>query len=274
MLKRLLIESNFRYNKRLGQNFITDKNLLQSIVLDSGIDSQDKVLEIGAGGGSLTKVLCDYARKVYAFEIDRRLEPILKQILSDKDNYQLHFKDILKVDDQEILSIIGNRFKVVSNLPYYITTPIIMRFLESDYVRPVNMTFMMQKEVAQRICAKENTPEYGAITLAVNLRGNAKITRYVDKRAFYPIPKVDSAIVRIDTSGKYNEYDINSVIKLIKVAFAMRRKTLLNNLIIGYNLTREQAKQAMDNAHLEPNVRGESLNLEKFLVLSQQLPKH
>lgn len=272
MLKHLLIENNFRFNKRLGQNFITDINLLKSIVIDAQISDADNVLEIGAGGGTLTSALCDNAKQVFAFEIDERLKPVLSRMLEGKNNYQLHFQDILKITDEELRSIIGERFKIVANLPYYITTPIIMRFIESTSLRPQSMTFMMQKEVAQRLCASANTPEYGAITLAVKLRGKAMITRYVDRRAFYPIPKVDSAIVRIDIYEKYADYDIKKVLKLIKTAFAMRRKTLLNNLIMGYDISRELAQDAINRINLDENVRGEVLDLEQFLALSYFLP--
>lgn len=272
MLRELLIKHNFVFNKNLGQNFISDKNLLDSIVADSGITAQDTVVEIGAGAGTLTRALCAKAKSVHAFEVDQRLKPILKDMLSDCENSRVHFQDILKMTDQEIIDITGDEIKVVANLPYYITTPLIMRFIESPLIKAKSLTFMIQKEVAERLCAKENTPEYGVITLAVKLRGDAIITRYVDKKVFYPVPKVDSAVVRIDINEKYKHRNIKKDMKLIKTAFSMRRKTLANNISAGYAIDKEQARNIILLSGLNEKIRGEALSLNQFFALSDKLP--
>lgn len=271
MLKEILQKNNFSFNKSLGQNFISDKNLLNGIVSDSGITSDDVVVEIGTGAGTLTKALCEKAKKVISFEVDERLRPVIVEMLTGYNNYELYFEDILKMSDDKLAELIGKDFKVVANLPYYITTPLIMRFIESDYLNAKSLTFMVQKEVAERLCATENTPEYGAITLSVKLRGDASITRFVDKKVFYPIPKVDSAVVRIDINDKYSQKDIKKVLKLIKTAFAMRRKTLVNNITASYNLSKERAKDIMTVAGLDEKIRGEALDLEQFIILSDKL---
>lgn len=267
MLRDILQKHNFSFNKALGQNFISDKNLLEGIVRDSGITAEDTVVEIGAGGGTLTRALCEKAGRVHAFEIDNRLQPILEEMLSGYKNFELHFADVLKIKDDAISEIVKGEFKLVANLPYYITTPLLMRFIESGL--PVkSLTLMMQKEVADRLCARENTPEYGAVTLAVKLWGGAKITRMVDKKAFFPVPKVDSAVVRIDMNDRYGCRGDEKLHRLIRAAFAMRRKTLLNNIIAAFSMSREQAASAIESAGFDTRIRGEVLSVEDFIKIS------
>ncbi len=265
----ILRDNNFRFNKQFGQNFITDTNLLDAIVADSGITSEDIVVEIGTGAGTLTAAIAKVAKKVISFEIDRNLKEILDITLSGLDNVQVVFSDIMKVSDSELQSIVCGKYKVVANLPYYITTPIIMRFLESEY-KPESISVMVQKEVAERICSKANSSEYGAITAVVDLYANAEITRIVGKTNFYPVPKVDSAVLRLDVvENKYN-CDKTKVKQIIKAAFAMRRKTLVNNLMqIGF--TREKIEGVLISLGIDLRVRGEVLNVPDFIRLAENL---
>ncbi len=270
-IKDILIQNKFVFNKALGQNFIFDANLLESIVNDAGITDGDTVVEIGAGAGTLTKALCAKARRVIAFEIDKKLMPVLDAVLFGISNCQVVFKDVMKLSNKEIADIAGKKFKVVANLPYYITTPLIMRFVESHEFDIESLTFMVQKEVAARLCAKENTPEYGAITPSLKLRGDVVITRTVDRRAFFPSPKVDSAVARIDMHNKYADKNIPKILRLIKIAFSMRRKTLINNLAAATNISKDRLRKELIDCGFDERIRGEVLSLEDFIFLSEKL---
>lgn len=267
-IDKILQKNGFRFNKSLGQNFLTDKNLLAAIVSDAGVENCDTVVEIGAGAGTLTSAIAEKAKKVYAFEVDRRLKPVLEETLKDFSNVELVFSDVLKMKDEEFLSIVGEPFKVVANLPYYVTTPMLMRFVESG-LQAVSVTATVQKEVAERFAAKENTEDYGAITVQLALRGNTKITRYIGRKMFYPVPNVDSAVVLFDAvKGKFPNADLLKCSKLVKCAFAMRRKTLINNLSAQYPLSKEELKSLLRTVGLNENVRGETLSAEQFVELS------
>jgi 16S rRNA (adenine1518-N6/adenine1519-N6)-dimethyltransferase len=272
-IKEILISNNFRYNKALGQNFITDKNLLDAIVADANVQSEDTVVEIGTGAGSLTCALSKACKKVITFEVDRNLKPVLDQSLNGLDNVEVIFADILKLSDEEIKSIVKTPFKVVANLPYYITTPLIMRFFESN-LDVVSLTLMMQKEVALRVIAKENTPSYGAITAVMGLQADTFITRNILRQMFYPQPKVDSALVHIEMKGdKYNCGDINFVKRVIKSAFMWRRKTLANNLTSSFPITKKDSEDLLVALNFSPTVRGEKLGCEEFCILASELKK-
>lgn len=271
-VKQILKDCNFRFNKQFGQNFITDTNLLQAMVKDSGAKEGDVVVEIGAGAGTLTRELAKTADKVLSFEIDRNLAPILSQTLKGlEDRVEVVFKDIQKVSDTQLDDMLGGRdYKVVANLPYYITTPIIMRFLESAR-RPESITVMIQKEVGERLTSTAKEGDYGVITLAIALEGKAKIMRNVPRYMFTPQPNVDSCIVRIDLDDTYCCVDKAKVKKVIKSAFAMRRKTLVNNLMSGLGVSREIACDALKKMNLDERIRGESLDIEQFIRLSELL---
>ena len=229
-LKDIVKSAEFRFNKALGQNFISDKNLLDAIVADSGVTGEDTVVEIGTGGGTLTRALAAVAKRVYSFEVDENLKKVLSVSLQGVENAEVIFRDVLKMSDAGIRDIAGDGFKVVANLPYYITTPLVMRFLESD-LGVQSLTVMVQQEVADRFVAKPNTADYAAITLAIEMHGSAAVTRRVSRNMFYPVPNVDSAVVRIDVNGtKLAGENRELVHKLVRAAFAMRRKTLANNL--------------------------------------------
>lgn len=270
-MKDLLQATSFRFNKALGQNFISDTNLLKGIVSDSGVTADDIVVEIGTGAGTLTRQIAEVAKKVYSFEVDKNLEPVHALSLQGVDNVEVIFRDVLKMKDDELQSIIGTGdFKVVANLPYYITTPLIMRFLESDL--PVtSLTIMVQEEVGLRLVAKPNTADYSAITLAVLLRGSATITRKVNRNMFYPAPNVDSAVVRIDIDRtKLEGENKNLIHKLVRSAFAMRRKTLVNNLNASFGISKQEATERLNRAGLDEKVRGEALSLDDYVRLSKE----
>ena len=270
-MKDVLQATSFRFNKALGQNFISDTNLLKGIVADSGITPDDVVVEIGTGAGTLTRQIASVAKQVYSFEVDQNLIPVHQLSLSGIDNLQVIFRDVLKMKDDEFKSIVGEgEFKVVANLPYYITTPLIMRFLESD-LNVTSLTIMVQEEVGRRLVAKPNTADYSAITLAVLLRGEGTITRKVGRNMFYPAPNVDSAVVRIDVDKDKLTGENKALIhKLVRSAFLMRRKTLVNNLNASFGLSKAEAAEKLIAAGLDERVRGEALSLEDYVNLSHQ----
>ena len=270
-MKDLLQATSFRFNKALGQNFISDTNLLKGIVSDSGVTENDIVVEIGTGAGTLTRQIASVAKKVYSFEVDKNLEPVHQLSLQGVDNVEVVFRDVLKMKDNELQEIIGTgEFKVVANLPYYITTPLIMRFLESEL--PVtSLTIMVQEEVGLRLVAKPNTADYSAITLAVLLRGSATITRKVGRNMFYPAPNVDSAVVRIDIDrSKLGGENKALIHKIVRSAFAMRRKTLVNNLNASFGISKQEATERLNRAGLDEKVRGEALSLDDYIRLSKE----
>jgi 16S rRNA (adenine1518-N6/adenine1519-N6)-dimethyltransferase len=272
--QEILRKYNFRYKKGLGQNFITDETLLRAIVRDAGVTSEDLVLEIGAGAGTLTRALAGQAKQVIAFEVDKELSGILNETLSGLSNIRLVFADVLTLSDEEITELTGGKsFRLVANLPYYITTPLVMRFIESGL--PVaSLTVMVQKEVADRFCALPNTEDYGAITLAIRLRGEPRITRKIGRQAFFPSPNVDSAVVRIDIKDDYSaQNNTGTIKKLIRAAFAMRRKTLVNNLHAAFSLSKEAAAALLTDIGYPSDVRGEVLSLEDYRKIAEELDK-
>lgn len=264
-VKDILISKGFHYNKALGQNFITDGNLLSAIVSDSGVDSGDTVVEIGTGAGTLTRAIAAKAKKVFSFELDKNLISVLDLSLKGLDNVEVIFKDVLKMTDGELKEIVGGEFKVVANLPYYVTTPMIMRFLESG-LDVKSITVMVQKEVADRFIATVGSKEYAAVSLAVQMRGEARVTRIVGRQMFFPMPNVDSAVVKIDVDkNKLHGVDLSALSRLVRISFAMRRKMLTNNLMSGYGLSRKKAIDVLLKADISPTVRGEALSLDQYV---------
>lgn len=275
-LSDILRASGFRFNKALGQNFIFDGNLLDAIVSDAGVTAEDTVVEIGTGAGTLTARLAARAKKVFSFEVDERLRPVLDISLKGAENVEVVFRDVMKMKDDELREMIGGEFKVVANLPYYITTPLIMRFAESTL--PVSsLTVMVQKEVADRLTAEVGSADYAAVTLAVKVFGDAAVTRIVDRHMFRPAPNVDSAVVRIDrVPGRLDGADEKLVRKLVRAAFAMRRKTLVNNLAASFGIPKQQATDLVTACGFPADVRGERLSLDDFIRLAgaMALPLH
>lgn len=270
-IKDIIRGVDFHFNKALGQNFITDANLLDAIVADSGINGDDTIVEIGTGAGTLTRAIAKVAKKVYSFEVDKNLQPVLALSLQGVDNAEVVFRDVLKMKDDELKSVVGDSFKVVANLPYYITTPLAMRFIEST-LDVKSVTIMVQKEVALRFVAKPNTADYSAITLAIEMAGNAQITRNVSRNMFFPSPNVDSAVVRIDIDRtKLDGENAPLLHKLVRSSFAMRRKTLANNLSVAFQIDKQEAGKLIEEAGFSPMVRGEALSLDDYKKLTKTL---
>ena len=248
----------------MGQNFLTDTNLLRAVAADAGITENDTVLEIGAGAGALTAELCAKAKYVIAYEIDLRLKEVLAERLAGFDNYELIFKDYLKEKEPRFFD------KVCANLPYYITAPVIFRLIESPEPSKT-MVFMVQEEVAERLCATPGGKEYGAMTASANLAYRAEITRRVTRTMFIPRPNVDSAVVRLSYIEGADNILNQKTRKVIRAAFAMRRKTLLNNLSAGLNLTKDDAQKVLEACGISPSARGETLSAAEFLQLTRKL---
>ncbi|MCL2061354.1 MAG: 16S rRNA (adenine(1518)-N(6)/adenine(1519)-N(6))-dimethyltransferase RsmA [Firmicutes bacterium] len=266
----LLQQSGFKFTKSLGQNFITDVNLLRAIVSDARITPSDFVIEVGAGAGTLTRQLAAAAHSVTAFEIDKSLAPALDALAAQHKNLTVLYGDVLK---QDLSAVIQNRpFKLTANLPYYITTPVIFRFLELPEL--VSLTVMVQKEVALRFTAKPDTPAYGAVTAQLAAFGTPVLTRTVPRTLFTPPPNVDSAVVHLEINKRAGVDDFAMLKRVISAAFAMRRKTLLNNIISGFSLDRARAADVLASANLPLNIRGEALGIESFISIANILAKN
>ncbi len=264
--RETLNKHGFRFNKQFGQNFISDKNLLSAIVSDAGVTSDDTVVEVGAGAGALTYELATVAKKVISYEIDKNLKSVLEEKLKVFDNVDLIFADALKESEEEISRRAGGVFKLVANLPYYITTPLIFKFLEM----PVkSITVLVQKEVAERMCAKAGDDAYGVLSVGIALFGTARITRIVKRQMFYPVPDVDSALVNITFHSKLTTEQRKAVREVVKTAFAMRRKTLYNNLRAIYG--GETSANALERAKIDASARAETLTLDDYVKLSEIL---
>lgn len=266
-LKDILRAEGFTFSKKYGQNFLTDSNLLQAIASDAEVKATDTVLEIGPGAGALTRVLAERAGRVFAYEIDKSLEPILARTLAGTDNVEVVFRDIMDVTESELIRTVGREYALVANLPYYITTPILFRFTECAYP-PRSITVMVQKEVADRLVAQPGTADYGAITASIALTYDARTTRTVSRKMFTPEPNVDSAVVHLIYNPKCD--DPAAVRKLIKAAFHMRRKTLANNFA-AIGVPRADTEGALARLGYPPAVRGEALGAEDYIQLAQIL---
>ena len=271
----VLQKYNFNFQKKFGQNFLIDTGVLEKIIREADITSNDCVLEIGPGIGTMTQYLCENARQVIAVEIDKTLIPILGDTLSAYDNVQVINEDILKVDINEICEKYndGRPIKVVANLPYYITTPIIMGLFES-HVPLDSITIMVQKEVADRMQCGPGTKDYGALSLAVQYYSDPEIVAIVPPNCFMPRPNVGSAVIKLK---RFSEppVDVNDekyMFKLIRASFNQRRKTMVNGLMSGgLGLTKEQIADALKNLGLSPTIRGEALTLAQFAELANLL---
>ena len=268
-IKKVLAGAGFNFKKQFGQNFLTDAHLLDSIVDLSGAEGCD-VVEIGCGAGTLTRALAKKAAFVHAYEIDRSLQPVLSQTLAGLDNVEVTFRDFLKLR----LDVVERElppYRVVANLPYYITTPLIMMILEHSN-KCLSLTVMVQEEVANRLCAQPDTHDYGAITANIALYATCKKALKVGREMFYPSPNVDSAVVRIDIErGRLGDVDEEMYRRTVQAAFSARRKTLENNLCRAFSLTRGQAEGVLTRCAIDLKVRGEKLSPEEFVKLSGEL---
>lgn len=272
----VLQKYNFNFQKKFGQNFLIDTSVLDRIISAAEITKEDCVLEIGPGIGTMTQYLAESAREVVAVEIDKALIPILQDTLSDYDNVTVINEDILKVDINRIVQERneGRPIKVVANLPYYITTPIIMGLFES-HVPLKSITIMVQKEVADRMQVGPGTKDYGALSLAVQYYAKPQIVANVPPNCFMPRPNVGSAVIRLT---RYEQppvqvQDEKKMFALIRASFNQRRKTLVNGLTNApeLKLTKEAVAEALEKMNLSPTIRGEALTLEQFAKLSEMV---
>ena len=276
--KAVLERHGFTFKKSFGQNFLTDTNILQKIVDTAEIDKNVNVIEIGPGSGALTEFLAENAAEVMAFEIDERLVPILEDTLRDHDNIKVINEDVLKADLQTRVKEFKNPnlpIKVVANLPYYITTPILMHLIESK-IPFAEFVVMMQKEVADRISAEPNTKAYGSLSIAVQYYMTAKVAFVVPRTVFVPAPNVDSAILKMTRREQplVEVKDEDFFFRVSKISFVHRRKTLWNNLTSHFGKSEEvktKLEQALENANIKPSIRGEALSIPDFARLSDAL---
>lgn len=269
-LREVLARHGFSFKKQFGQNFISDTNLLESIVSLAGVDQDATVLEIGCGAGTLTRALAAKAGRVIAYEIDKKLQPVLAETLAGVDNAEVVFRDFLRQDMAELESKLPP-YTVVANLPYYITTPLVTKFLDEAH-KAKALVVMVQDDVARRFCAREGTPDYGAITAAIARRASAEIVKSVPRRMFFPVPNVDSAVVRLTfAEGRIPVRDAATYRATVRAAFLSRRKTLENNLMTAFSLPREGAKAALAAAGVPEHARGETLSPERLARLADVL---
>lgn len=277
--KEILGKYGFAFKKSLGQNFLVDVNILKNIIEQAGIDKQTGAIEIGPGIGALTEQLALHADQVVAFEIDQRLVPILEDTLSDYDNVKIINEDILKADIEKAVSEqfrSGQQVHVVANLPYYITTPILMKLL-MDRLPIDSITVMIQKEVADRMAAQPNTKSYGSLSIAVQYYTEAQVVMNVPKTVFMPQPNVDSSVLHLKMRPQPPVLldDEDFFFDVVKATFGQRRKTLMNNLARHFKgkMNKEELQKHLDQIGIDPKRRGESLSMQEFADLANVLYK-
>jgi 16S rRNA (adenine1518-N6/adenine1519-N6)-dimethyltransferase len=268
--QELVKKYNFRFSKSLGQNFLIDDSVLSDIVEGAEVSEDDLVIEIGPGVGSLTAELISKAKKVVSIELDSNLIPILETELGQYENFSLIHNDALKVDFKELIGE-EKSVKLVANLPYYVTTPIIVRLLKEGY-KFKSLTIMIQKEVAERIDAEPNCKEYGSLSLLVQYYCNTEIIRTVAPSCFIPRPKVDSIVIRLDRldEPKVKVNDETLMFEIIRNSFNMRRKTLWNGTKF-ISMPKEKLLEAYEKAGIDPKRRGETLSLQEFATLADRI---
>lgn len=276
--KKMLLHYGLNPKKKFGQNFLINEDILDNIVDISDVSSEDDVIEIGPGIGALTAKLAKRAHKVLAVEIDQELISVLSQTLVNYTNISILESDILKVDFDEVIKRFGlnnDHIKIVANLPYYITTPILLFLLKQKEVHFESITVMVQKEVAKRMTSTPGNKDYGSLTLLIQYYMNAELVLKVDKTCFMPQPKVDSAVVNLTKKSNFVRFNNEkSLFKVIRECFNHRRKNLLNNLV---NLTGKKNKtvllQIFDEMNIDKNIRAEKLTLKQFMILTDNLMK-
>jgi 16S rRNA (adenine1518-N6/adenine1519-N6)-dimethyltransferase len=267
-LTELLKKHSIAPLKQLGQNFLVDENILHKIADCAEVGSGDDCLEIGPGAGTLTQLLCERARRVVAVELDKGLIRVLEETLAEYGNVVVVHGDILKVDIDQLTSGFEGGFKVVANLPYYITSAVVMRLIGIKGLK--TMTLLVQKEVAERMCAQPGKKDYGILSVAIRYYSEPRMMMNVPCSCFYPRPSVESTVIRLDVRKDLpDEEQANTFFRLVKIAFAQRRKTILNNLAAGYG--RERAQSALHDAGLGQNLRAEQLSIQQFTKLQEAL---
>lgn len=271
--QQIVNKYNFKFSKSLGQNFLIDDQVLRDIVTGAEVNNDDFIIEIGPGVGTLTKELLQAAKKVCAIELDKDLIPILNEELKEFENFELVNKDALKVNFDEIIGE-EKSVKLVANLPYYVTTPIIAKLLTEGY-KFKSLTIMIQKEVAERIDAKPSTKEYGALSLLVQYHCDTELVRKVSPSSFIPRPKVDSSVIRLNKldSPRVKVDDEKLFFKIIRASFNMRRKTLWNALK-SLGLSKDLLENALQECDIDPKRRGETLSIYEFANLSNCIHRY
>ena len=274
--KEVVNKHNFKFSKSLGQNFLIDDNVIDRILEGARLSETDRIIEVGPGIGTLTREMGKVAENVVAIEIDKTLIPILKETLADLDNVEVVHEDILKVDVQGLINekLNGGPVKLVANLPYYITTPIVMKFLEED-IPVTDIVVMVQKEVADRMNAKPSTKDYGALSVAVQYYCDTEIVAKAPRHMFVPQPNVDSIVIglHVRDEKKYVVDNEEIFFKTVKASFGQRRKTLLNSLGgLGF-LSKDQIREALQAANIDEKRRGETLSIDEFANLSNEINK-
>lgn len=273
-IKEVLGRHGFKFSKSLGQNFLIDGNIVRKIVDEGNITKDDYVLEIGPGMGTLTEELALRAKKVVAVEIDSTLLPILDETLHKYNNVEIIHGDVLKIDVEKLIheKLDGGPVKVVANLPYYVTTPIIAKLIE-DNLNLESIIVMVQKEVAERMEAGPGGKEYGSLSVFVNFYSKPEIVVKVPKTVFMPQPKIDSAVIKLTINKELPDVDKDKFFKIVKAAFSKRRKTILNSLsTYGFNIEKETIKEALEKLNISPETRAENLSVEDFIKISKTLP--
>lgn len=266
----------FKFSKSLGQNFLIDDIIIDDIIIGSNIGSDDRVIEVGPGIGTLTREIAGRANKVMAIEIDRNLIPILEETLSEYENVSVVNDDIMKADIKKLIDekLDSHPVKLIANLPYYITTPIIMRFLEEG-INITDIVIMVQKEVAERMNANPGNKTYGALSVAVQYYCDTEIIARVPRHLFVPQPNVDSIVIalRVRDEKKYKVSDEKLFFKIVKASFGQRRKTLLNSLSSMEILSKDEIKEVLNESGIDEKRRGETLSLDEFALLSNIMYK-
>ena len=267
--KEVVNKHNFKFSKSLGQNFLIDDNVIDRILEGARLSETDRIIEVGPGIGTLTREMGKVAENVVAIEIDKTLIPILKETLADLDNVEVVNEDILKVDVQGLINekLNGGPVKLVANLPYYITTPIVMKFLEED-IPVTDIVVMVQKEVAQRLVADENSKDNSSISLFVKYYADANIAFSVSRNVFVPAPNVDSAVVNMKLKKEKFEYE-KTMFKLIKNGFGNRRKTILNSFCKS-GIEKEKIIKVLEKLDIDTRIRAEKLSLKDFKNIARE----
>lgn len=273
-IKDLLHRHGFTFSKALGQNFLINPSVCPRMAQYCGAGEGVGVIEVGPGFGVLTHELCQLADKVVSIELDKRLMPVLAETMAEHENFKVINEDILKIDLHKLIEdeFQGMRVVVCANLPYYITSPVIMKLLE-DKLPIEAITVMVQKEAAQRLCAKVGTRDSSAITVAVNYYSEPNLLFHVSAGSFMPAPKVDSAVIRLDIGGKprVETKDEKMFFKVVKASFAQRRKTVVNSISSSLSIEKSKVEEALANSGVQKTARAEQLTLEDFANISDNL---
>lgn len=260
---------NFKFNKKFGQNFISDTNLLKAIVNDSGVTQTDEVLEIGTGAGTLTQAISDKTKKVVSYEIDKKLTEFLTEKFCNNKNVKIVMSDILNLPISQIEKDFSGGYHIIANLPYYITTPLIFKFLEQTN-KVLSLTIMVQKEVAEKAVAHFGNKKYGILSVMLQFYCTIKITRIIKKEIFKPRPKVDSAILKLER--KPDIFFENEFTHFVKGCFAMKRKTLINNLL-KMNFQKQDIEFVFNKINISPLIRAENLTVNQIRQIYLELDK-